>query len=74
MYNKYYTVSIIGLEPTRPGYTLWFGLVRTVHPGLVGSRPIIDTVNPFVIIFVHYCPYNCSNVIITRLSRLKRKL
>ena len=21
------TVSIIGLEPTRPGYTLWFGLV-----------------------------------------------
>ena len=31
MYNKYYTVSIIGLEPTRPGYTLWFGLVRTVH-------------------------------------------
>ena len=38
MYNKYYTVSIIGLEPTRPGYTLWFGLVRTVHPGLV-PRP-----------------------------------
>ena len=44
MYNKYYTVSIIGLEPTRPGYTLWFGLVYTVYPGLVGSRPIIDTV------------------------------
>ena len=33
-----HTVSIIGLEPTRPGYTLWFGLVRTVHPGLV-PRP-----------------------------------
>ena len=40
------TVSIIGLEPPRPGSTLWFGLVRTVYPGLVpgGSRPIIDTV------------------------------
>ena len=47
MYNKYYTVLIIGLEPTRPGYTLWFGLVRTVHPGLVGSRPIIDTVSRY---------------------------
>ena len=33
-----HTVSIIGLEPARPGYTLWFGLVRTVHPGLV-PRP-----------------------------------
>ena len=36
-------LSLPGLG-TRPGYTLWFGLVRTVHPGLVGSRPIIDTV------------------------------
>ena len=42
--NKHYTVSIIGLEPTRPGYTVWFGLVYTVYPGLVGSRPNIDTV------------------------------
>ena len=35
--HRLYTVSIIGPGPTN-------GLVRTVHPGLVGSRPIIDTV------------------------------
>ena len=28
------TVLIIGLEPPRPRSTLWFGLFRTVYPGL----------------------------------------
>ena len=43
-YILYDTVSIIGLNTTRPGYTLWFGLVRTVYPGLGGQRLDIDTV------------------------------
>ena len=52
---------------TRPGYTLWFGLVRTVHPGLVGSRPIIDTVYFIVVYnadFWLYVDIKCISVVV----------
>ena len=55
-----HTVSIIGLEPTHCG-SVWSELcTQAWYPGLVGSRPIIDTVSGQYFVYGASADAECS--------------